>query len=101
MWLVHVILNQSCVQRIVSLPTLSHARRYGKIGKIVFNKMFYNNCILFSRALSYFCLGVIFIMGINIITGIIMFAYYHNCDPVQAQVNKNIFKFSKSTEIKI
>lgn len=33
-----------------------------------------------------FLIGVVFIMGINIGTGIIMYSYYHGCDPVKAGI---------------
>lgn len=70
MWTCHVSFSQSCVQRIVSLPTLAHAR----------------------RSLVYFCFGVMFVMFFNCSTGIIMYAYYYGCDPVQMKVNS--FDFS-------
>lgn len=33
-----------------------------------------------------FFFGVVFIMGINIGTGIIMYSFYHGCDPVRAGI---------------
>lgn len=42
--------------------------------------------VLIYRALVYFGLGVMFVMGVNVITGLIMFAYYHDCDPVKLKV---------------
>lgn len=33
-----------------------------------------------------FLLGVVFIMGVNIATGIIVYSYYHGCDPVKAGI---------------
>lgn len=65
MWSCHVTFSQSCVQRIVSLPTLSQSR----------------------QSLVLFCIGVIFIMFFNCFTGIVMYAYYHNCDPLQLNVS--------------
>lgn len=64
-WTCHVTFSQSCVQRIVALPTLADSR----------------------LSLVLFCIGVIFIMFINFSTGIIMYAYYHDCDPLQAKVS--------------
>lgn len=34
----------------------------------------------------YFLAGIIVIMGFNCATGIIMYAYYHDCDPVAANI---------------
>ncbi|XP_039947507.1 sodium-coupled monocarboxylate transporter 1-like isoform X2 [Bactrocera tryoni] len=67
MWTGHVGLNQSCVQRIVSLPSLKHAQ----------------------KALWLSCLGFLVIMTINCFIGIVMYSYYHDCDPIKAGlVNK-------------
>ncbi|KAI8124518.1 Sodium-coupled monocarboxylate transporter 2 [Lucilia cuprina] len=62
MWTSYVGLNQSCVQRIVSLPTLKHAR----------------------HSLIIFGFGFVIIMAFNCITGIVMYARYHDCDPLAA-----------------
>ncbi|KAH8381428.1 hypothetical protein KR093_004777 [Drosophila rubida] len=62
MWTGHIGLNQSCVQRIVSLPSLRQAKR--------------------SLVIAGF--GFIIIMAINSFTGIIMFARYYGCDPMLA-----------------
>ncbi|XP_060645920.1 sodium-coupled monocarboxylate transporter 1-like [Drosophila nasuta] len=62
MWTGHVGLNQSCVQRIVSLPSLGQAKK--------------------SLVIAGF--GFVIIMGINCCTGIIMFARYYGCDPMLA-----------------
>ncbi|EDV90551.1 GH14124 [Drosophila grimshawi] len=62
MWTGHIGLNQSCVQRIVSLPSFAHAKR--------------------SLIISGF--GFIMIMGIMSFTGIIMYARYFGCDPMLA-----------------
>ncbi|XP_054091956.1 sodium-coupled monocarboxylate transporter 1 [Zeugodacus cucurbitae] len=67
MWAGHVGLNQSCVQRIVSLPSLKHAQ----------------------KALWLSCIGFLVVMTINVFIGVVMFAYYHDCDPIKAGlVNK-------------
>uniref|UniRef100_A0A0K8UVM4 Sodium-coupled monocarboxylate transporter 2 n=1 Tax=Bactrocera latifrons TaxID=174628 RepID=A0A0K8UVM4_BACLA len=70
MWTGHVGLNQSCVQRIVSLPSLKHAQ----------------------KALWLSCLGFLVIMTINIFIGIVMYSYYHDCDPIKAGVRLNFTK---------
>lgn len=33
-----------------------------------------------------FFIGVVFIMGVNCATGIILYSYYHGCDPVKAGI---------------
>ncbi|KAH8382273.1 hypothetical protein KR009_002597, partial [Drosophila setifemur] len=62
MWTGHIGLNQSCVQRIVSLPSYTHAK----------------------KSLIIAGLGFLIIMFINTISGIIMFARYYGCDPIVA-----------------
>uniref|UniRef100_A0A1I8Q1U6 Uncharacterized protein n=2 Tax=Stomoxys calcitrans TaxID=35570 RepID=A0A1I8Q1U6_STOCA len=64
LWVGHIGLNQSCVQRIVSLPSLEKAK----------------------RALIYAAIGILLILGFNCFTGIIMFARYAGCDPILAGV---------------
>ncbi|XP_055379150.1 uncharacterized protein LOC129610562 [Condylostylus longicornis] len=61
-WMSYVGVHQSCVQRIVSLPSLSHAR---------------NSLILFG-------VGCFSFLGLNVLTGIVMYARYHLCDPIKA-----------------
>lgn len=65
LWSCHITFNQSCLQRIVSLPTLADSR----------------------RSLVYFSIGVTILMFFNFFTGIIMYAYYHKCDPLRAHVS--------------
>ncbi|EDW24373.1 GL23435 [Drosophila persimilis] len=62
MWTGHIGLNQSCVQRIVSLPSYSHAK----------------------KSLIIAGLGFIIISLFNTFAGIIMFARYYGCDPILA-----------------
>ncbi|XP_017145116.1 sodium-coupled monocarboxylate transporter 2 [Drosophila miranda] len=62
MWTGKVGLDQSCVQRIVSLPSYSHAKKSLLIAGI----------------------GFLFIMIFTCFIGIIMFSYYYGCDPIQA-----------------
>ncbi|KAH8276206.1 hypothetical protein KR026_004595 [Drosophila bipectinata] len=67
LWAGNAGLNQSCVQRIVSLPSLSHAR----------------------RSLVIFGFGFIVIMFFNCFTGIVMYSRFHDCDPIATgQVSK-------------
>uniref|UniRef100_A0A336LPX0 CSON011097 protein n=1 Tax=Culicoides sonorensis TaxID=179676 RepID=A0A336LPX0_CULSO len=58
-WLAYIGLNQNCVQRMVSLPTLKKAR----------------------SAMWLFCLGFIFITSLTCFTGLLIYAKYHDCDP--------------------
>jgi len=61
LWGTYVGLNQSCIQRIVSVPSKTHAR----------------------WAIWLFCLGFIVIMSLNCFTGLVMYAFYHDCDPLK------------------
>lgn len=70
LWTVHVGFSQSCVQRLVALPSLKLAR----------------------KSMFYFFIGVIVIMTFMCGTGITMYAFYHDCDPVRA---KTITKYDK------
>ncbi|KAM8706330.1 hypothetical protein ACLKA7_010584 [Drosophila subpalustris] len=69
-WTGYVGLNQSCVQRIVSLPSLGHAR----------------------RSLIFFGIGFFVIMSFNCFTGIVMYARYHDCDPLTLGVVNKLDK---------
>ncbi|XP_037824171.1 sodium-coupled monocarboxylate transporter 2-like isoform X1 [Lucilia sericata] len=64
LWVGHIGLNQSCVQRIVSLPSLHQAR----------------------KALIIVGIGVFIIMSFNSFIGLIMFARYFGCDPILAGI---------------
>lgn len=33
-----------------------------------------------------FFVGVVFIMGVNCVTGIVLYSYYHGCDPIKAGI---------------
>ncbi|KAH8306344.1 hypothetical protein KR018_008410 [Drosophila ironensis] len=79
MWAGYVGLNQSCVQRIVSLPSLSHAR----------------------RSLVLFGCGFILIMFFNCFTGVVMYSRFHACDPIESghvsKVDKMVPYFVQDT----
>uniref|UniRef100_A0A6P4EXD9 Sodium-coupled monocarboxylate transporter 2 n=1 Tax=Drosophila rhopaloa TaxID=1041015 RepID=A0A6P4EXD9_DRORH len=62
MWTGKVGLDQSCVQRIVSMPSYGHAKR----------------CLLMAG------FGFVLVMSFTCFAGIIMFAYYYGCDPIKA-----------------
>lgn len=70
LWTVHVGFSQSCVQRLVALPSLKLAR----------------------RSMIYFFFGVALIMVFMCGTGITIYAYYRDCDPVSAKI---ITKYDK------
>lgn len=70
LWTYHVGFSQSCVQRLVALPSLKLAR----------------------RSMIYFFFGCALIMTFMCGTGITMYAYYHDCDPVKAKI---ITKYDK------
>ncbi|TDG42422.1 hypothetical protein AWZ03_011143 [Drosophila navojoa] len=69
-WTSYVGLHQSCVQRIVALPSLGHAR----------------------RAIFLFGVGFLLIMSFNCFTGIVMYARYHDCDPLAVGVVSKLDK---------
>lgn len=52
------------MQRIIALPSLSHAR----------------------RSIALFAVGMCFIVFLTCTNGIVMYAYYYKCDPVEAKV---------------
>lgn len=64
LWIVHIGFSQSCVQRLVALPSLKVAR----------------------TSMIYFFIGVAFLMTLVCSTGITMYSYYHDCDPVKAKM---------------
>ncbi|XP_058988274.1 sodium-coupled monocarboxylate transporter 2-like isoform X2 [Musca domestica] len=64
LWIGHIGLNQSCVQRIVSLPSLENAK----------------------RSLIITGIGILIILLFNSFTGVIMFARYAGCDPILAGI---------------
>lgn len=60
----NVCFDQKSVQRIIALPSISHSR----------------------RAITLFTFGMCFIVFLSCSTGIIMYAYYYDCDPIRAKV---------------
>lgn len=61
LWTGYLGLNQSCVQRMVAVPSVRHAR----------------------SALWIFCVGFIVITSLNCFTGIVIYAKYFDCDPIK------------------
>lgn len=66
----NICFDQKSMQRIIALPSLSHSR----------------------RSLTLFAVGMCFVVLLSCSTGIIMYAYYYDCDPIRAKVN-SCFKF--------
>ncbi|KAH8311680.1 hypothetical protein KR044_007468 [Drosophila immigrans] len=62
LWTGKIALDQSCVQRIVSLPSYAHAKKSLYVAGV----------------------GFLVIMFFNAFAGIIMFARYYGCDPMLA-----------------
>ncbi|KAM8706332.1 hypothetical protein ACLKA7_010586 [Drosophila subpalustris] len=62
LWIGKISLDQSCVQRIVSLPSYTHAKKSLLVAGV----------------------GFLIIMFFNAFAGIIMFARYYGCDPMLA-----------------
>lgn len=63
-WLQISAINQNMIQRYLSLPTLQSAR----------------------RALWFFIIGVLAIMGICGYAGMLIYAWYHECDPLTTKL---------------
>lgn len=60
-WTSHIGFNQSCVQRVVALPSLRHAQ----------------------ISLTIFVIGLVAVMGSVFLTGFVVFAIYADCDPIK------------------
>lgn len=86
-----VSFHQNCAQRLVSLPSLNKAKRLQLIesNSIANNKKNTKYSLkenLICRAMIVFFIGAVFVMGFNCSTGIIMYAFYHGCDPKKANI---------------
>lgn len=87
MWSCHVSFSQNCAQRLISLPSLQKAKKYIQLNNFILIVMFLNEIVVgFCRSMIIFFFGIVFIMGLNCATGIIMYSYYHGCDPVKANI---------------
>lgn len=85
-WTAYLGLNQSCVQRMVSLPNLQNARR---LVNYSINKYFISIIFVFIfSSMLIFVVGVTIVLGSCHVTGIVMFSYYYDCDPLKAGVNE-------------
>ncbi|XP_053690872.1 sodium-coupled monocarboxylate transporter 2-like [Sabethes cyaneus] len=64
LWTGYLGLNQSCVQRMVAVPSIKYAR----------------------AALWIFCAGFMVITSLNCFTGLVIFAKYFDCDPIKVKL---------------
>jgi sodium-coupled monocarboxylate transporter 8/12 len=67
-WVSHLGVNQSCVQRFLAVPDIKFAR----------------------KSVLIFVVGVIFIKACSCITGLIMYARYETCDPISTRQIKKL-----------
>lgn len=65
-WLAHVGVNQGMMQRFLALPTLSDAR----------------------WAILVFCVGICWCKSVSCLTGLLIYARYHDCDPLSTKTIK-------------
>ncbi|KAH8306384.1 hypothetical protein KR018_009675 [Drosophila ironensis] len=85
MWTSKLGMDQSCVQRVVSMPSYAHAKRYNRLLLLFFivRVPMYPNLYIY-RCLAMAGFGFLLIMSFTCFAGIIMFAYYYGCDPITA-----------------
>ncbi|PSN54836.1 hypothetical protein C0J52_02935 [Blattella germanica] len=67
MWM-GLSVNQGALQKYLSLPSIRSAR----------------------KALIIYCIGLIMMKGMSIFTGLIVYATYYDCDPIQTQAVKRV-----------
>ncbi|PNF16521.1 hypothetical protein B7P43_G07192 [Cryptotermes secundus] len=67
-WLSHVGVNQGMMQRFLALPRLSAAR----------------------WALLVFCIGICWCKSVSCLTGLLIHARYHDCDPLTTKAIKRV-----------
>lgn len=91
-WSAHIAFSQNNVQRIVSLPSLEAARRFVYI--VYLPRNFFNslNFFLLRRTVLLFFIAVILMLFINCGIGLIMYAFYFDCDPVKSHAIPNYDK---------
>lgn len=75
-------LDQTSVQRIVSVSSIHHARRF--VSLLVHSFVFY--IFTFYRVLAIFAVGFMILVSLNCFTGVVIYALYHDCDPIKAQL---------------
>ncbi|XP_018332183.1 sodium-coupled monocarboxylate transporter 1-like [Agrilus planipennis] len=59
-WTAIIAINQGCVQRFLAVPTISDAK----------------------KALGIFGVGMCIVKSLSVLTGLIIYTKYHNCDPL-------------------
>ena len=88
-WLSIYGVNQSQVQRYLSVPTVRIAKRFCyiyNIYNIAFLFIKYND-IYYSRAIYYNLAGLWFLLILTLFVGMTIFTKYQDCDPLS---NKDI-----------
>lgn len=78
-WLSLYGVNQSQVQRYLSVPTVKVARRYFFILMILIEAVL---IVSIFRAIFWNLIGLIGIFSLTLSLGMVMFAKYHDCDPL-------------------
>ncbi|XP_065344867.1 sodium-coupled monocarboxylate transporter 2-like [Cloeon dipterum] len=68
MWLAHLAANQAILQRCLALPTIAKAK----------------------RALVSLAIGTLIFAALSIYCGLVIYAKYHDCDPVHTQVIRKV-----------
>jgi sodium-coupled monocarboxylate transporter 8/12 len=68
LWVAHLGVSQSCVQRFLAVPDVKFAR----------------------KSVFIFVIGVIFIKSTSCFTGLIMYARYETCDPISTRQVKKL-----------
>lgn len=89
-WLCHIAFSQNNIQRVVSLPTLNASRRFVRV--LLFDSIRLINISITIRTMMVFFAIVAVILFLNCGIGLIMYAYYYDCDPIKAHKLPNYDK---------
>lgn len=89
--------SEVCVQRFLSLPTLADAKKSIYLMIPMFSKLCVDtlniNHLLYFRGLFIYCGFLAIIKALCLFSGLIVYARYHDCDPVSTGI------LSKSDEV--